>query len=96
VARDDDDALGAEVASRLAGSLHAQGDAQGVRDATDRLRVEQRFSGFPEYVSEVLLARARAYRRLGQPGRAQETFDRVIQAYADTPAAAVARRERGA
>jgi len=96
VARAEDDALGAEATARLAAALVASGDAQGALDATDRLRFEQRFAGFPEHVSEVLLARARAFRRLGQTGRAQETFDRVIQAYADTPAAAVARRERGA
>jgi TolA-binding protein len=96
VARGDEGAIGAEAASRLATSLLARGDAQGVIDATDRLRIEERFAGYPERVAETLLTRARAFRRLGQTGRAQETFDRVIRAYSDTPAAAVARRERDA
>jgi TolA-binding protein len=93
VASGDEGALGAEAAARLAATLLARNDFQGVIAATDRLRAEERFAGFPERVTEVLLARARAFRGLGQTGRAQETYDRIVRAFPDTPAAAVARRE---
>jgi len=96
VAREDDGAVGAEAASRLATSLMAANEAQRVISVTDQLRIEERYAGFPVRVSEILLARARAFRRLGQSGRAQEAFDRITRAYSETPAAAVARRERDA
>lgn len=89
-----DGAHGAEAAGRVVGLLRARGDAHRILTITDQLRVEERFSGFPDRVAEVLLARARAFRELGQSGRAQETFDRIVRAYPDTPAAAHARRER--
>lgn len=94
LARDESGDMGAEAASRLVASLWTRGDAQGLLSATDRLDVERRFAGFPERTAEVLLHRARAFRRLGQDGRAQEVYDRVLSAYPDTPAAAVAGRER--
>lgn len=93
VASGDDGALGAEAAARLASALLARNDFQGVITTTDRLRAEERFTGFPERISEVLLARARAFRGLGQSGRAQEVYDRIVRAFPETPAAAVARRE---
>ena len=89
-----EDAAGAEAVVRLADALFARGDAQGVLAALDRLNVETRFAGYPDEVAAALLVRARAFRRLGEPGRADEAYQRVIVAYPDTPAAATAQRER--
>lgn len=88
------DAAGAEAVVRLAEALFAQGDMQGVLAALDRLDVENRFAGYPEEVADALLVRARAFRRLGESGRADEAYQRVIAAYPDTPAAATAQHER--
>ena len=90
----DDAAAGAEAVVRLAQTLFDQGDYRGVLAAVDELDVEERFAGYPDRVAEVLLMRARAFRRLGEPGRADEAYGRVIAAYPDTPAAAEAARER--
>ena len=94
LAASNDDAAGAEAVVRLAEALFARGDAQGVLSALDRLNVETRFAGYPDEVAAALLVRARAFRRLGETGRADEAYQRVIAAYPDTPAAATARSER--
>jgi TolA-binding protein len=90
----DDAAAGAEAVVRLAEALFSQGDYQSVLALVDELEVEDRFAGYPDRVADVLLTRARAFRRLGEPGRADEVYERVIAAYPDTPAAAEAERER--
>jgi TolA-binding protein len=89
-----DEAAGAEAMVRLAEALFAQGDYQAVLTLADDLDVEDRFAGYPDRVAAVLLARARSFRRLGEPGRADEAYGRVIAAYPETPAAAEAQRER--
>ena len=89
-----DGAAGAEAVVRLAEALFGQGDYQAVLALVDQLDVEERFAGYPDRVAEVLLTRARAFRRLGEPGRADEAYGRVIAAYPETPAAAEAQRER--
>lgn len=94
LADEDEDELGAEAAARLGAAHLAAGDAQAAIAALDRLDVETRYAGHPEQVAEALLVRARAYRRLGLPGPADESYQRILRAYAETPAAATARRER--
>jgi len=89
-----DEAAGAEAVVRLAQTLFAQGDYQAILTLVEDLGVEERFAGYPDRVAEVLLTRARAFRRLGEPGRADEAYGRVIAAYPETPAAAEAQRER--
>lgn len=94
VAQEYDGAVGAEAAARLATSQLANREFQGVISSAERLRVEERFAGYPEHIADVLLSVARAHRSLGQQGRAEEVYDRLIRSYPDTRAGQTAGRER--
>lgn len=94
VAQENDGIAGAEAAARLTVVQLNARDYQNVIASADRLQVEQRFAGYPEQVAEVLLSVARAHRNLGQQGRAEEVYDRLIRSYSDTRAGQTARRER--
>ncbi|MEM1041711.1 MAG: tetratricopeptide repeat protein [Bacteroidota bacterium] len=93
LATERDDELGADALVRLAEAL-LPGDPQGVLTAVERLDMDNRFAGYPDQVAETLVALARAFRALDEPGRAEETYQLVLDAYADTPAAVTAERER--
>ncbi len=93
LATDDEDEVGADALVRLAGALLAT-DPSAVPAALERLGIPDRFAGYPDQVAEALLVLARAFRALDEPGRADETYQIVLDAYADTPAAETAARER--
>ena len=89
-----DDETGAEALVHLVNAHIQRGDIGGAVSALDRLEADTRFAGYPDQVAESLLLVARAYRDAGESGRADETYQLVIDAYSETPAAAAARSER--
>ena len=94
LAADNDAETGANALVQLVQTLTRRGDTARAVTAMSRLEVDTRFAGYPDQVAEALLLLARAYRADGETGRADETYQLIVDAYPETAAAAATRTER--
>src|SRR5690606_23170452 len=94
LAADNDAETGPNALVQHRQTLTRRGDTARAFAAMSRLEVDTRFAGYPDQVAEALLLLARAYRADGETGRADETYQLIVDAYPETAAAAATRTER--